>query len=143
MVGSQTLVAYKDPGNGVAVVKTLNISSYSSLVPSKLAFDVWDMKAEEAARDGGTLRIFARVKVPADLVAKGKVNQVWQVGPEVGPGGMIGRHAFDPPNLASMSPLDLKGDNSGSTISGGGEVNAKIKNRNVSFLHNIEFTIST
>lgn len=133
MVGAQTLVAYKDPGNGVAVVKTLNISSYSSLIPSKLAFDVWDMKAEEAARDGGTLRIFARVKVPADLVAKGKVNQVWQVGPELGPGGMIGRHAFDPSNLASMGSLDLKGDNSGGTISGGGEVNAKIKNRNVSF----------
>jgi len=133
MVGSQTLVAYKDPGNGVAVVKTLNISSYSSLIPSKLAFDVWDMKAEDAARDGGSLRIFARVKVPADLVAKGKVNQVWQVGPELGPGGMIGRHAFDSANLASMSSLDLKGDNSGGTISGGDEVNAKIKNRNVSF----------
>lgn len=136
MVGSQTLVAYKDPENGVAIVKTLNISSYSSLIPSKLAFDVWDMKAEVAATGEARLRIFARIKIPADLAAKGKVNQVWQVGPELGPGGMIGKHAFDPPNLVSKGPLDLNGDNSGGVISGGGEGVSKIKNRNVSFLYN-------
>ncbi|VVA98392.1 unnamed protein product [Arabis nemorensis] len=127
MVGAQTLVAYKDPDNGVAVVKTLNISSYSSLTPSKLAFDVWDMKAEEASR---SLRIFARIKVPADLAANGKVNQVWQVGPELGPGGMIGKHDFDPPNLDSKGPLDITGDNSGGVISDG-EGDSKVKKRNI------------
>ncbi|CAA7023713.1 unnamed protein product [Microthlaspi erraticum] len=129
MVGAQTLVAYKDPSNGLAVVKTLNISSYSTLIPSKLAFDVWDMKAEEASRDGGTLRIFARIKVPADLAAMGKVNQVWQVGPQVSPDGMIGKHDFDPPNLVSKGPLDLNGG----VISGGGdgEGDSKIKKRNI------------
>ncbi|ESQ37071.1 hypothetical protein EUTSA_v10002560mg [Eutrema salsugineum] len=133
MVGAQTLVAYKDPGKGVAVVKTLNISSYSTLIPSKLAFDVWDMKAEEASRDGGALRIFARIKVPADLAAMGKLNQVWQVGPEVGPEGRIGKHDFDPANLVSKGPLDLNGDNNGGVISGGGdgEGDSKIKKRNI------------
>ncbi|CAH2052314.1 unnamed protein product [Thlaspi arvense] len=131
MVGAQTLVAYKDPSNGVAVVKTLNVSSYSAIIPSKLAFDVWDTKAEEAARDGGSLRIFARIKVPADLAAKGKVNQVWQVGPGVSPDGMIGKHDFGPANLVSKGNLDLNGDNSGGVISGGGEGDSKIKNRNI------------
>lgn len=132
MAGAQTLVAYKDPSKGVAVVKTLNISSYSTIIPSKLAFDVWDMKAEEVSGDGGgTLRIFARIKVPSDLAAKGKVNQVWQVGPGVSPEGMIAKHDFDAANLYSKGPLDLSGNNNGG--GGGGEGDSRVKKRNVSF----------
>lgn len=130
MAGAQTLVAYKDPNKGVAVVKTLNISSYSTIVPSKLAFEVWDMRAEEeASGDGGTLRIFARIKVPSDLAAKGKVNQVWQVGPGVSPEGKIEKHDFDAPNLSSKGLLDLSGNNSGG--GGGGEGDSRVKKRNI------------
>lgn len=130
MAGAQTLVAYKDPSKGVAVVKTLNISSYSTIIPSKLAFDVWDMKAEEVSGDGGgTLRIFARIKVPSDLAAKGKVNQVWQVGPGVSPEGMIAKHDFDAANLYSKGPLDLSGNNNGG--GGGGEGDSRVKKRNI------------
>lgn len=132
MAGAQTVVAFKDPSKGVAVVKTLNISSYSTIIPSKLAFDVWDMKAEEVSGDGGgTLRIFARIKVPSDLAAKGKVNQVWQVGPGVSPEGMIAKHDFDTANLYSKGPLDLSGNNNGG--GGGGEGDSRVKKRNVSF----------
>ncbi|KAJ4877033.1 Cytochrome b561 and DOMON domain-containing protein [Raphanus sativus] len=130
MAGAQTLVAYKDPNKGVAVVKTLNISSYSMIVPSKLAFEVWDMRAEEeVSGDGGTLRIFARIKVPSDLAAKGKVNQVWQVGPGVSPEGKIEKHDFDAPNLSSKGLLDLSGNNSGG--GGGGEGDSRVKKRNI------------
>ncbi|KAG2277690.1 hypothetical protein Bca52824_060245 [Brassica carinata] len=130
MAGAQTLVAFKDPSKGVAVVKTLNISSYSTIIPSKLAFDVWDMKAEEVSGDGGgTLRIFARIKVPSDLAAKGKVNQVWQVGPGVSPKGMIAKHDFDTANLYSKGPLDLSGNNNGG--GGGGEGDSRVKKRNI------------
>ncbi|KAF2292533.1 hypothetical protein GH714_025270 [Hevea brasiliensis] len=68
-------------------VKTYNVSSAASVVQSKLAFDVWDEQAEE---DNGVMRIFAKIKVPADLAAKGVVNQVWQVGPSVDSKGIHG-----------------------------------------------------
>ncbi|KAG7543251.1 Cytochrome b561/ferric reductase transmembrane [Arabidopsis thaliana x Arabidopsis arenosa] len=131
MAGSQALVASKDPKTGVASVTTLNIVSYSSLVPSKLSFDVWDVKAEEAANDGGALRIFAKVKVPADLAANGKVNQVWQVGPGVS-NGRIQPHDFSGPNLNSLGPLDLTGATTGVPVSGGGGAgNFRIHKRNI------------
>lgn len=133
MAGSQALVASKDPKTGVASVTSLNIISYSSLVPSKLSFEVWDVKAEEAANDGGALRIFAKVKVPADLAAKGKVNQVWQVGPGVS-NGRIQPHDFSGPNLGAMGPLDLTGATPVGPVSGGGDGNSRIHKRNVSLI---------
>ncbi|EOA16798.1 hypothetical protein CARUB_v10005017mg [Capsella rubella] len=126
MVGSQALVASKDPKTGVPSVTTLNIVTYSSLIPSKLSFEVWDVKAEEVAKDGGALRIFAKVKVPADLAAKGKVNQVWQVGPGV-TNGRIAVHELSGPNLNSMGALDLTGATP--TVSGGGD--EKVHKRNI------------
>ncbi|CAN8232389.1 unnamed protein product [Cochlearia groenlandica] len=128
MAGSQALVASKNPTSGVASVTTLNIISYSSLVPGKLLFDVWDVKAEDAA---GILRIFAKVKVPANLAASGKVNQVWQVGPGVSPNGRIQAHDFNTPNLNAMGSLDLTGAASGVPVSGGGDGNSKVHKRNI------------
>ncbi|XP_010532924.1 PREDICTED: cytochrome b561 and DOMON domain-containing protein At3g25290 [Tarenaya hassleriana] len=126
MAGAQALVAFKDPETSVAVVRTLNISSYDVLVPGKLGFDVWDTKAEE---DGGGLRIFAKVKIPADLAAKGKVNQVWQVGPGVSQTGFIQKHGFDSPNLNSEGTLDLSGGNAGA--GGGGQGDSRVKKKNI------------
>ncbi|XP_038704099.1 cytochrome b561 and DOMON domain-containing protein At3g25290 [Tripterygium wilfordii] len=112
MAGSQTLVAYKD-SNGSMVLKTYDIASYSSIVPKKLAFDVWDTSAESS---GGVIRIFAKIKVPSDLAASGKVNQVWQVGPGVGSGGMLQKHDFASANLNSKATLDLlSGEGSSAT----------------------------
>lgn len=128
MAGSQALVASKDSTTGVASVTTLNIVSYSSLLPGKLSFDVWDVKAEEAA---GALRIFAKVKVPADLAANGKVNQVWQVGPGVAANGRIQPHDFNAPNLNAVGSLDLTGATTNVPASGGGEGNSRVHKRNV------------
>ncbi|XP_010557755.1 PREDICTED: cytochrome b561 and DOMON domain-containing protein At4g12980-like [Tarenaya hassleriana] len=128
MAGSQALVAFKDPKSGVAAVTTLNISSYQTLVPGKLAFDVWDTKAEEG---GEALRIFAKVKIPADLAAKRKVNQVWQVGPGLTPTGFIVKHGFDGPNLNAKGTLDLSGANSGAVAGGGGEGDSRVKRKNI------------
>ncbi|XP_010527279.1 PREDICTED: cytochrome b561 and DOMON domain-containing protein At3g25290-like [Tarenaya hassleriana] len=139
MSGAQSIVAFKDPKSAVAVVKTLNISSYAVLVPGKLAFDVWDTKAEEDG--GGALRIFAKVKIPADLAAKRKVNQVWQVGPGVSPTGFIQQHGFDASNLNAMGTLDLSGADNGAVAGGGGggQGDSRVRNRNI---HGILNTVS-
>ncbi|KFK32386.1 hypothetical protein AALP_AA6G234700 [Arabis alpina] len=129
MAGSQALVASKDSKTGVASVTTFNIVSYSSLIPGKLSFDVWDVKAEEEA--AGDLRIFAKVKVPADLAASGKVNQVWQVGPGVAPNGRIQAHDFNAPNLGAVGSLDLTGATTNVPVSGGGEANSRVHKRNI------------
>ena len=61
MVGAQVLAAYKAEGTGAVTVKTLDLKSYSAIVPGKLSLDVWDMRGEEVR---GVIRIFATVKVP-------------------------------------------------------------------------------
>ncbi|TYH64053.1 hypothetical protein ES332_D07G239500v1 [Gossypium tomentosum] len=101
MAGSQSLVGYKNSTTGSAQVHTFDVSSYSSIVAKDLSFEVWDKTAE--SRSDGSLAIFAKIKVPADLAASGKINQVWQVGPASEP--MAGT-------------LDLKSGQS-STSSGG------------------------
>ncbi|XWS36613.1 hypothetical protein CRYUN_Cryun20dG0099900 [Craigia yunnanensis] len=124
MAGSQSLVAYKNSTTGVAVVHTYDVSSYSSIVPKDLSFEVWDMTAE--SRTDGSLAILAKIKVPADFAAKGTINQVWQVGPSVGEDGMLVKHDFAAANLQSKGTLDL---NSGqSTSSSGGDITVKKKN---------------
>ena len=55
------LAAYKAEGTGAVTVKTLDLKSYSAIVPGKLSLDVWDMRGEEVR---GVIRIFATVKVP-------------------------------------------------------------------------------
>lgn len=99
MVGAQALLAYK-ASNGSMVVKTYNISSYSSIVESKLSFGVWDKKAESS---NGVMRIFAKLALPAGLTS---VNQVWQVGSTV-TNGVPEKHEFQPANLNAKGKLDF------------------------------------
>lgn len=101
MAGAQVIVAFKN--NTAMGMKTLDLKSYKVIIPGKLSFDVWDMKAEE---DGdGFMKIFATVKVPVNV---GVVNHVWQVGPTA-MAGMVGPHEFNPPNLNSKGRLSLNG----------------------------------
>ncbi|KAI3801176.1 hypothetical protein L1987_29280 [Smallanthus sonchifolius] len=118
MAGAQALLAYK-ASNGSMVVKTYNISSYSSIVEGKLGFDVTDKRAEYS---DGVMKIFATVVLPGKGVTV--VNQVWQVGPSVSPDGIPARHAFQPANLGAKGRLDLlSGESSGG--GGGGSVTKK------------------
>lgn len=127
MAGSQSLVAYKNSTTGTVQVHTYDVSSYRSIVPKDLSFEVWDKTAESSSN--GSLALFAKIKVPADLAASGEINQVWQVGPSVGTGGALGAHVFTSANLQSKGTLDLK---SGQSSTSGGD--GRLKKKNVSFL---------
>ncbi|KAI9178632.1 hypothetical protein LWI28_028939 [Acer negundo] len=130
MAGAQSLVAYKD-SKGVMTVKTYNISGYNSVKESKLLFDVWDMTADES---GGSMRIFGKIKLPADLAKAGKVNQIWQVGPSVD-AGMLTKHDFLPANLGAKGTLDLSGAQTGvGTDTGASDL---IKKRNIHGILNV------
>ncbi|XP_028769668.1 cytochrome b561 and DOMON domain-containing protein At3g25290-like [Neltuma alba] len=120
MAGAQALVAFKNK-EGVVTAKTYNISSYSSVAPGKLSFDVWDLKAEESS--GGAVSIFATVKLPENAE---KVNQVWQVGPSV-TDGEPDAHDTAPANLESKGVLNLK---SGQGFSSGGN-DSRTKQKNI------------
>uniref|UniRef100_A0A5B7BWF8 DOMON domain-containing protein n=2 Tax=Davidia involucrata TaxID=16924 RepID=A0A5B7BWF8_DAVIN len=98
MVGSQSLIAFKD-SNGSMTVNTYSISSYSSILPSKLSFNVSDRSAEYS---DGLMKIFATLELPVSTV-----NQVWQVGGSV-TDGRPEKHDFQPANLNSMGFLDLR-----------------------------------
>lgn len=125
MVGAQVLVAFKDNNTGVVTVKTFDLKSYHEIIPGKLSFDVWDMRAEEV---GGVVRIFATVKVPEHAMA---VNHVWMVGPSV-TAGRIGKHEFDPPHLNSKGRLSFSGGH-GSGDAAAGTVDFTTRRKNVSF----------
>ncbi|KAK9933566.1 hypothetical protein M0R45_020759 [Rubus argutus] len=100
MVGAQALVAYI-LDDGTPAVKTYNITSYSSIIPGKLSFDVWNVSAEYTS----AFTIFATVKVPEKAET---VNQVWQVGGGFNKiTGMIEKHSFAAANLISYGPLSL------------------------------------
>ncbi|PQM34700.1 hypothetical protein Pyn_20202 [Prunus yedoensis var. nudiflora] len=112
MPGAQTLLAYKTE-NGAPAVNKLNITSYNSIVPGKLAFDVWDVSAEFS---NGSFTIFATVKVPKDATS---VNQVWQVGSVVNKtSGFPEKHDFAPANLKSFGTLSLGANSTTSTPAG-------------------------
>ncbi|KAJ4729080.1 Cytochrome b561 and DOMON domain-containing protein [Melia azedarach] len=100
MAGSQTLLALKS--NGSLVVKTFNISSYSSIVESKLSFETWDLSAESG--QNGTVTIYGKLKVPEKAE---KLNQVWQVGAKV-TDGKPNKHEFSAANLKSTGTLNLE-----------------------------------
>nr|XP_025625377.1 cytochrome b561 and DOMON domain-containing protein At4g12980-like [Arachis hypogaea] len=120
MAGAQALVAYKDGNNGAVTVKTLDIKSYSEMVPGKLSFEVWGLKGEES---GGAIMIFANMKVPEKVTT---LNQVWQVGPSV-TAGRFDKHDFAPENLNSKGMLNLIGDHNVS----GGAVDSRTKKKNI------------
>ena len=122
MAGAQALIAFRN--NGVMTMKTYDISSYSSIVPGNLSFDVWDLMAEESE---GSMRIFAKVKVPEKTQS---LNQVWQVGPSV-IDGRPDKHNFEPANLNAKGILSL---NSNQIFSNGGfDERTKKKNVSLSF----------
>ncbi|GAV91893.1 DUF568 domain-containing protein, partial [Cephalotus follicularis] len=75
MADAQSLVAYKDSSIATMTVKTYDISSYSLVVQSKLDFRVWDLRGEEMS--DRSMMILGKVMVPAELAAKGTVNQIW------------------------------------------------------------------
>lgn len=99
MAGSQTLLAFRS-SNGSMVVNTYNISSYSSIVESRLSFDVLDKRAEFS---NGTMKIFATIALPENMTT---LNQVWQVGPST-TNGRPARHEFNPENLNATGSLEL------------------------------------
>ncbi|MBA0746889.1 hypothetical protein Gogos_009362, partial [Gossypium gossypioides] len=99
MIGSQAFIAFRNKGS--LVVKTYNISSYSSIVEGKLSFDVWDLEAKTS--DDGKMVIYGSLKVPTSVE---KVNQVWQVGPGVTHDHPM-KHELTKGNLGSSGELKL------------------------------------
>ncbi|KVI03784.1 auxin-induced in root cultures protein 12 [Cynara cardunculus var. scolymus] len=100
MAGSQALIAFKD-ANGSMTVKKYNISSYSSIVEGEISFEVPESRAEYS---GGSMKIFATVKLPETMT---EVNHVWQVGGLVTEGRPT-KHEFQPANLKAVGKLHLK-----------------------------------
>ncbi|KAL2239658.1 cytochrome b561 and DOMON domain-containing protein At3g25290 [Sesamum indicum] len=126
MVGSQALIAFRDPRGGMTV-KTYNVSTYGPLTESKVWYEVKESSAEFS---GGVIRLFATIVLPE----KGRttVNQVWQVGPSI-TGGVPDKHEFQPENLNSKGSLDLlRGQ---STAGAGG--NSRTKKRNIHGVLNV------
>ena len=121
MAGAQALMAFQN--NGVMTVMTYDISSYDSILPGKLSFDVWDMMAEES---DGLIKIFAKIKVPEKAQS---LNQVWQVGSTV-TDGRPDVHSFEPANINAKGILSL---NSSQIFSNGG-VDETTRKKNLSFL---------
>ncbi|XP_076950548.1 auxin-induced in root cultures protein 12-like [Bidens hawaiensis] len=70
MAGAQSFIAFKG-SKGSMTVKTYNISSYSSIVEGKIAFEVPEASAEFS---GGVMRIFATMKLPEAMT---EVNHIW------------------------------------------------------------------
>ncbi|KAL3725056.1 hypothetical protein ACJRO7_030120 [Eucalyptus globulus] len=109
MFGAQALIAFRDAGT--MTVKTYNITS-TKVRESPISFETWDRSADYNAADG-TIRIYAKIKVPAGDPAK--LNQVWQVGSSV-TNGVPAPHAMTAENLGAKGTLDLV---SGTSTSGG------------------------
>ncbi|KAH7862842.1 hypothetical protein Vadar_010180 [Vaccinium darrowii] len=82
-------------------VETFNITSYSGIAQSKIAYEVSAVSAEYSSN--GVMTIFATLALPE---ATTSVNQVWQVGGSV-TGGVPDKHAFQPANLNAKGVLDL------------------------------------
>lgn len=99
MLGAQALIAFKK-SNASFTLKTYNLSSYASIVHSKLSFKVSDSSAEYS---GGLMKIFATLELPENMTT---VNQVWQVGSSV-VDDMPVKHAFEQANLNAKGTLEL------------------------------------
>lgn len=125
MVGAQSLLAMKR-SDGVAVVKTYNISSYSSVVEQSLSLEVWDQSAEFS---DGVFRIFANMKVPEKAET---VNHIWQVGSSVTDGNP-NAHDFQVENLMAKGTLSLTGSQTTNPSGGSGPsgVDSRTKRKNI------------
>nr|KJB62270.1 hypothetical protein B456_009G409400 [Gossypium raimondii] len=86
MIGSQAFIAFKNKGS--LVVKTYNISSYSSIIEVMMH---------------GKMVIYGSLEVPTSVE---KVNQVWQVGPGVTNDHPM-KHELTKGNLGSSGGLKL------------------------------------
>lgn len=125
MVGSQALIAFRDPVGGMTV-KTYNVSFYGPLKESKVWYEVKESSAEFS---DGVIRLFATLVLPES--GRTTVNHVWQVGPSV-TGGVPDKHEFRSANLISKGSLDLlRGQ---STAGEGGNSQTKKRNVSLSFL---------
>ena len=97
MLGTQSLLAFKQ-SDGSMAVDTYNISSYA-ITPSKILFDVSDLRAEDS---GGMMKIFATLALSQNTR---EVFQVWQVG--VVTDGMPDGHELQPDNMNAKGTLRL------------------------------------
>lgn len=122
MVGSQALVAYRQP-DGKIRAYTSPITQYqTTLAEGNLAFDVSDLTATYANNE---MIIFATLGLQNGTTT---LHQVWQQGPLSGNVPAI--HSTTGPNVQSMGTLNLF---SGQTAtSSGGAANSKLRKRNVS-----------
>jgi hypothetical protein len=84
MISSQVKETFGN--DDVMEIITLNIQDYNIIVPSKLAIETWDLKAEENV---GLMKIYASVKLPENSQG---VNMTWQVGHLVVNGKLVIAH---------------------------------------------------
>ena len=122
MVGSQALVAYRNP-DGTVKAYTSSVDSYkTSLSESNLTFSVSDLSATYSNSE---MTIYATLELPNNMTS---VNQVWQNGPISASTNTPGPHSFSGSNVLCMGTLDLLSGQSDTTSS----ENPKTRNRNVS-----------
>ncbi|XP_078175852.1 cytochrome b561 and DOMON domain-containing protein At4g12980-like [Carex rostrata] len=99
MIGSQALIAFKQPSGSMGV-KTYSISGYA-IKESAISYKTSDLSAEYGS--DGKIQMFANVVVGKGMTT---LNQVWQVGGSV-TNGVPDVHAMKSDNTASMGKLDL------------------------------------
>ncbi|CAH8350416.1 unnamed protein product [Eruca vesicaria subsp. sativa] len=99
-----------------------------------MGFKLHSRPRTDIGGDAETVRIFAKVKIPADLTANGKVYKVWQVGP---PNGRIQPHDFNTRILNTVESLDFSGPTTGVTAFGGGAGNSRIHKRKIHGILNV------
>lgn len=121
MVGSQALVAYRNP-DGTIKAYTSSVDSYqTALSESNLSFPVSDLSATYSNSE---MIIYATLELPNNSTT---VNQVWQHGPLSATTNTPGVHAFSGPNVQSMGTLDLLSGRSATAPVG----NSRTRNRNI------------
>ncbi|KAJ3681209.1 hypothetical protein LUZ60_015698 [Juncus effusus] len=119
MVGSQALIAFKQP-NGSMGVKTYNVTSKQGIQEGAIMYKTSDLAAEYGS--DGRIRLFAKVVVGKGITS---LNQVWQVGGSVTK-GVPDIHDFNADNLAASGKLDLvKGVSTGGSSSAAGSTSKK------------------
>ncbi|URE26933.1 hypothetical protein MUK42_17772 [Musa troglodytarum] len=114
MLGSQTLIAFHQPGGSMGV-RTYNITAYAPITEGPIDFNASNLAAEHS---GGVMRLYGKLKLPAGMTV---VKQVWQVGSSVAD-GVPQKHDFQPDNLQSKGTLDLI---KGAISSSGGSTTVK------------------
>ncbi|GAY60846.1 hypothetical protein CUMW_205290 [Citrus unshiu] len=100
MVGSQSLVAYRNP-NGILKAYTSPVMSYgTNLQEGNLSFKVPKISADFSNNE---MIIYATIVLPKNMTT---VSHVWQEGPVRGD-NHLGMHPLGGDNVKSMGTLDL------------------------------------